>query len=120
MASFYFSPSYIWSRIRRLSSFSEFIYYLRGGLLFIRDLVRISLFSVVKFGRDRGVAEPLGNDTARKVASITAAGKTDKGVYDGKILVREMFKARKKASKNLLVDTTSSTDMLTKNARVQD
>ena len=48
--------------------------------------------------RDRGVAEPLVK-SAQKVSAILAAGKTEEGIYDEKILVREMSMARKTAKK---------------------
>ena len=64
----------------------------------MRDLIKVHLRSAIQFGRDRGIAEPLG-ESNQNIKAIVAAGKTEEGIYDENILVREMSQARKIAKK---------------------
>jgi anaerobic magnesium-protoporphyrin IX monomethyl ester cyclase len=98
MASFYFNPRYIWLRMKRLSNFNEFMYFFRGGMLFIRDLIKVHFSYAIQFGRDRGVAEPLGLPSEITNA-ILSAGKTEEGNYDEHILMKEMSKSHRESQK---------------------
>ena len=92
MSSFYFSPRYVMRRLAAVSSFSELMYYVRGGATFLKDLARIKIGGARKWGIDRGV--PVAPDTQR-AASLLQAGRLKSGAYDTNMLVREMGRSRK-------------------------
>ena len=93
MAEFYFSPRFIFRRLKTMSNVSELTYWIRGGLVFLKDLVMVKLRGAKKWGIDRGAPVPLA-DTHRKDL-ILQAGKLENGQYDQKLLLREMSRARR-------------------------
>lgn len=92
MAEFYFNAAYVWQRLRSVESLSELLYYVKGGLLFLKDLAKVHLRGMHRWGVDRGV--PVLPDTQRPDLALNA-GRLANGGYDQTILIREMGRARK-------------------------
>ena len=101
MSSFYFNPQYVMRRLAAVSSFSELMYYVKGGFAFLKDLTRMKLSGARKWSIDRGV--PVVPDT-QQPDRILEAGKLENGEYDSKMLVREMGRSRR------VVNTSSPQD----------
>lgn len=98
MAEFYFSPRFILKRLRSMSNAKELLYWVKGGLVFLKDLIKVNLGGANKWGLDRGAPVPLGD--SQKKDLILQAGKLENGQYDQKLLLREMSRARKVANIN--------------------
>ena len=96
MASFYFNPRIALKRLMAVNNLSEVLYYLRGGLVFFKDLVKVELLGLRRWGIDRGVSNlPRSASAASSRPDLALnAGKRKDGTYDQLILVREMGRAK--------------------------
>lgn len=93
MAEFYFNPRFIWNRLKSMSNLHELMYWVKGGLVFLKDLALVQLRGVKQWGLDRGISVPATD--VHRAQLIAQAGKLDNGQYDDKMLLREMSRSKK-------------------------